>query len=162
MVDKRYPGLCPSYVSTWGIDGQHFTQYTTSVPCAGTSAWTSIASDTPATTGSAHAAQDAGFQLSHAKSLGVVIGLSIGASALIGLACWGGLIWGKRVQRKVKDGITEAERNRLKEEYLEQGRQERQATIDGLEQRIRDLERQPNQAQEPAGGAVNPPRILPG
>ncbi|KAG7009816.1 hypothetical protein G7Y79_00001g000880 [Physcia stellaris] len=105
-IGRRTAELCPSFISTWGVDGLHFTQYTTYIPCAGTSAWTSLATDTPTTTESGHAAQDAGFRLSHAGSLGFVIGVSVGVSVLlvsIGVAFWF---------------------RKLKEKYLKRGREE--------------------------------------
>ena len=119
VVDKRYGGFCPSYVSTWGVDGQHFTQYATYVSCAGTPTWASFATHSPAATGSAHVAQDAGFRFSHAQSLGMVIGFPVGVPillAVIGVAFW---FWKRHVKK-----IAEAEKQRLKEKYLERGKQE--------------------------------------
>ena len=149
-IGRRTAELCPSYVSTWGVDGLHLTEYTAWIPCAGNPAWTSLATATPThtqittTAASAQLVQDVQFQQLHDKFLGVVIAVPVFAVMLIAAV----FLWGKTNSK--------AEKRRLRAEALEEGRGESRARIEELEQRNAELQRQLNQAPVQAGGAVNP------
>ena len=160
-IDRRAAALCTSYVSTWGVDGQHFTQYRTFVPCVSTPATdTPTPTSMPTAAGSADTVQATHIQQLHDKFLGVVIGVPILAVVLI-IAVF---LWGKRIAKAEKkrlrmEALQEGRReNRDRIEELEQGKRERRDRIRALEQEIADLRRQPNQAQVQAQttGAVNP------
>ena len=152
-IGRRTAELCPSFISTWGVDGLHFTEYTTWIPCVVTPAWTSFATDTPThtqittTAASAQLVQDVQFQQLHDKFLGVVIAVPIFAAMLIAAV----FLWGKT--------ISKAEKRRLRAEALEERRGESRARIEELEQRNAELQLQLDQAQlqaqVQAGGAAN-------